>query len=108
MKTNGYGRALPPILRAGETAESWPERRAELMTLLREQVYGFSPEETPVVTVESEEEKPVLRRKGESWQGCSAGAIRREVVFLPGALRVSEGKAARAGVRRSEFPTGCT
>ena len=43
MKTNGYGRALPPILRAGETAESWPERRAELMTLLREQVYGFSP-----------------------------------------------------------------
>ena len=63
MKTNGYGRALPPILRAGETAESWPERRAELMTLLREQVYGFSPEETPVVTVESEEEKPCFAGK---------------------------------------------
>lgn len=63
MKPNGYGRALPPILRENETPESWPERRAELMALLREQVYGFSPEETSVVTVENEEEKPCFAGK---------------------------------------------
>lgn len=89
MKTNGYARALPPILRAGETAESWPERRAELMTLLREQVYGFSPEETPVVTVESEEEKP-----------CFAGKANLGRVVL----RVQFGEKSFSFPVRYEFP----
>ena len=35
--------ALPPVLADGTTAETWPERRAELVRLFEQHVYGVAP-----------------------------------------------------------------
>ena len=48
----GWGRNLPALLREGETAESWPERRAQIMAILEEKMYGYMPREAATVDVE--------------------------------------------------------
>ena len=48
MEVHPEPRGVPPLLRPGETRESWErERRAELRELLERQCYGFRPVERP-------------------------------------------------------------
>ena len=48
---NDRGRDLPELFRPGESAESWPERRAELRRILETNIYGAFPIGTPEIFV---------------------------------------------------------
>jgi hypothetical protein len=55
-------RELPPLLTMNDgrqcTAELWGERRAEILNLLRKNIYGYTPEPPEKVTGEIVEQSP--------------------------------------------------